>query len=53
MRVFKDLDLVEQLGSGIPRILESYDKDCFKFSENFFCVWCYLRVSLLKRKVGW
>ena len=36
MRVFKDLDLVEQLGSGIPRILESYDKDCFKFSENFF-----------------
>lgn len=29
------MDLVEQLGSGIPRILESYDKNCFKFSENF------------------
>tara|TARA_R110001583_G_scaffold122569_1_gene273866 strand:- start:35042 stop:36544 length:1503 start_codon:yes stop_codon:yes gene_type:complete len=35
MRIFKDLDLVEQLGSGIPRILESYSKDCFKFSDNF------------------
>lgn len=39
------MDLVEQLGSGIPRILESYDKDCFKFSENF------LRVVLPSSKV--
>jgi ATP-dependent DNA helicase RecG len=35
MRVFKDLDLVEHLGSGVPRILQTYSKDCFKFSENF------------------
>lgn len=35
MRIFKDLGLVEQLGSGIPRILESYGKECFKFSDNF------------------
>jgi predicted HTH transcriptional regulator len=35
MRIYKDLDLVEQLGSGIPRILESYGKECFHFSENF------------------
>lgn len=35
IRIFKDLDLVEQLGSGVPRILEYYDKFCFKFSENF------------------
>lgn len=35
MRIFKDLDLVEQLGSGIPRILKAYAKDCFQFSENF------------------
>jgi len=33
--VFKDLDLVEQLGSGVPRILESYDKSCFTFTDNF------------------
>jgi ATP-dependent DNA helicase RecG len=35
MRIYKDLDLVEHLGSGIPRILESYGKECFHFSENF------------------
>ena len=35
MRVFKDLDMVEQLGSGVPRILESYNRDCFSFSQNF------------------
>lgn len=35
MRIFKDLDLVEQLGSGVPRILQVYPKDCFQFSENF------------------
>jgi len=35
MRVFKDLELVEQLGSGIPRILEHYGKESFSFSENF------------------
>lgn len=35
MRIFKDLDLVEHLGSGIPRILQTYGKECFHFSENF------------------
>lgn len=40
MRIFKDLDLVEQLGSGIPRILQAYAQDSFHFSENF------LRVTL-------
>jgi predicted HTH transcriptional regulator len=36
MRVFKDLDLVEQLGSGMNRILKVYDKSIFKISEHFF-----------------
>ena len=35
MRIFKDLKLVEHLGSGVPRILEAYPKECFKFTENF------------------
>jgi predicted HTH transcriptional regulator len=35
MRIFKDIELVEHLGSGIPRILEAYPKECFKFTENF------------------
>ncbi len=38
MRVFKDLDLVEQLGTGIIRILKSYDKNVYEFSENFIRV---------------
>ena len=35
MRIFKDLELVEHLGSGVPRILEAYPKECFRFTENF------------------
>jgi len=35
MRVFRDLEIVEQLGSGIPRIIEAYGKDCFQLSNNF------------------
>jgi ATP-dependent DNA helicase RecG len=35
MRVFKDLKFVEQLGSGIHRILEAYDNSIFNISENF------------------
>jgi predicted HTH transcriptional regulator len=29
MRIFKDLEFVEQLGSGIPKIIEKYDKSIF------------------------
>ena len=35
MRIFRDLDMVEYLGSGMPRILRAYSKECFRFSENF------------------
>ena len=35
MRVFRDLELVEQLGSGVPRILQSYGRECFRFMDNF------------------
>lgn len=38
MRIFKDLDLVEQLGTGIIRILKIYDKDVYEFSDNFIRV---------------
>ena len=36
MRIFRDLDMVEQSGSGIPRILEHYSRSVFEFTENFF-----------------
>ncbi len=35
MRVYKDLKMVEQLGSGIPRILRAYSKESFVFMPNF------------------
>jgi len=39
MRVFRDLELAEYLGSGVPRILEFYPKEIFNISEN------YIRIS--------
>jgi len=38
MRVFKDIGLVEQLGSGMSRILKAYDKSVFDISDNFMVV---------------
>ena len=38
MRVFKDLKFVEQLGSGVQRILSEYEKSIFKFSTHFLKV---------------
>ena len=35
MRIYRDVELVESLGSGVPRILRAYGTDCFKFTENF------------------
>lgn len=35
MHVFKDVGLVEQLGSGMSRILRVYDKDIFQISDHF------------------
>lgn len=38
MRVFKDLGLVEQLGSGMSRIIKAYDKSVFEISDHFIKV---------------
>ena len=35
MRVFHDVEMVESLGSGMPRVLQKYGKDCFVFMHNF------------------
>lgn len=45
IRVFKDVDLIENIGSGVLRILDAYDKSCFKFMDHF------LRVSLNIKKI--
>lgn len=46
MRVFRDVGLVESLGFGIPKILETYDRSCFEFSDHF------LRMSFPKAEGG-
>lgn len=38
MRIFKDIKLVEHLGSGVKRILEVYDESVFNISQNFMRV---------------
>ncbi|MBN2300791.1 MAG: putative DNA binding domain-containing protein [Acholeplasmataceae bacterium] len=38
MRVFKDVGLVEQLGTGIRRILKTYTSDIYEFYPNFIRV---------------
>ena len=35
MRIYRDVELVESLGSGIPRILRAYGEECFTFTDNF------------------
>jgi len=38
MRIFRDMELVEQIGSGMSRILKVYDRSIFKFTPNFLTV---------------
>jgi predicted HTH transcriptional regulator len=38
MRVFKDVELVEELGSGMQRILDAYDRSIFEITPSFIVV---------------
>jgi len=38
MRVFRDMDLAEQIGSGMSRILKVYDRSIFELTPNFTIV---------------
>jgi predicted HTH transcriptional regulator len=40
MRIFRDLNIVEHLGSGIPRILQAYGREAFEVQDS------YLRITL-------
>lgn len=35
MRIYRNVELVESLGSGTPRILRAYGEESFKFTDNF------------------
>ena len=38
MRVFRDMELVEQIGSGMSRILKAYDQSIFELTPGFTIV---------------
>jgi predicted HTH transcriptional regulator len=38
MRVFRDLEFVEQIGSGMSRILKAYDRSIFEITPSFTIV---------------
>ena len=52
MRVFKDVQLVEHIGSSIPRILKKYDRSIFNFTTNFLRVIFPFPVSIVERNEG-
>jgi len=35
MRVFRDVEMVEALGSGMNRIMRTYSRDNFEFGDNY------------------
>ena len=41
MRVFRDLEIVEHLGSGVPRILKAYGREAFEIRDS------YIRITFL------
>ncbi len=45
MRVFKDVGLVEQLGSGMSRILNYYGRNIFEITEHFIRVTFYFNAN--------
>lgn len=51
MKVFNDLKLVEQMGTGIIRILESYNKDVFEFFPNFIRVTFPYSNNAIKKEI--
>lgn len=48
MRVFKDVELVEQLGFGMERIMKVYDKSNFEFLPNFLKINFYFDKEVME-----
>jgi len=52
MRIFKDLEMVEYLGSGVPRILRKYPRSIFTFTPNFIRITFPFEESLEDGQTG-
>lgn len=50
MRIFRDLEFVEQLGTGIQRVLKVYDKSIFEFFPNHIRVTIPFKNNTLQSK---
>ncbi len=50
MRIFRDLEFVEQLGTGIQRALKIYDKSIFEFYPNHIRVTIPFNTNTLNSK---
>lgn len=48
LRIFKDLDLIERTGHGVPKIVGKYGKDIFKISKNTVRIFIPLDKKLLE-----
>ena len=51
MRIFRDLNFVEQLGTGIQRVLKVYQKDIFEFYPNHIRVTIYFKENEFLDKI--
>jgi len=52
MRIYKDLELVEHLGSGLGRILQAYGKDSFIVKQNYMRNVFYANTKQLEKNEG-
>lgn len=51
MRIFRDLNFVEQLGTGIQRVLKVYPKDIFEFFSNHIRVSIYFKDNEFEKQI--
>jgi predicted HTH transcriptional regulator len=53
MRVLRDLEIVEHLGSGVPRILKAYGKEAFEICDSYIrIVFPYSKKDQVGTKLG-
>ncbi len=50
MRIFRDLNFVEQLGTGIQRVLKIYPKDIFEFYPNHIRVTINFELNIFEKE---
>ena len=52
MRVFRDVNMVEALGSGMARIRKAYSKKIYTFSENFIKTTVVFHTQKIEKDTG-